>query len=178
MKKVEVTKEFVLEAHKNACNNWKQRIEKELPELFKSKWEIGKWYHTEIGNLICLTEDTPCFGGNYYGYGFINGVWDSRFNGAISKEATKEEVEAALIAEADKLGFKEGAKFEHNIEQHKELKGEYYRCGELSYEDGVLFCDGWTIMDGGKWATIIEEPEELTIEQIQKELGRKIKIVE
>ncbi len=39
--KLEVSKEFVLEAHKSACGEWKGRIEKEFPELFKTELEVG-----------------------------------------------------------------------------------------------------------------------------------------
>lgn len=33
-----VSKQFVLEAHKEACSEWKEKIEKKFPELFKSKY--------------------------------------------------------------------------------------------------------------------------------------------
>ena len=40
-------KKFIIEAHENACNEWKQKIEKEFPKLFKKdklRIEVGKWY--------------------------------------------------------------------------------------------------------------------------------------
>jgi len=39
--KIEISKEFVLEAHKAACSDWKKRIEKELPELFTKR--VKRW---------------------------------------------------------------------------------------------------------------------------------------
>jgi len=40
-KKVEVSVDFVIQAHKAACQNWKQKIEKEFPSLFEEKYRAG-----------------------------------------------------------------------------------------------------------------------------------------
>ena len=34
-KKYQVEKSFILEAHKEACSDWKRKIEREFPEVFK-----------------------------------------------------------------------------------------------------------------------------------------------
>ena len=41
MKTVTLPEEFVLEAHKAACSEWKAKIEKQAPELFTPKYKIG-----------------------------------------------------------------------------------------------------------------------------------------
>lgn len=40
METYNVSKEFILEAHKVACNLWKSKIEKEFPKLFPKKEEV------------------------------------------------------------------------------------------------------------------------------------------
>jgi hypothetical protein len=41
MKTITLPEEFVLEAHKAACSEWKAKIEKQIPELFIPKYKIG-----------------------------------------------------------------------------------------------------------------------------------------
>lgn len=36
--KLEVSEQFVKEAHASACQTWKKRIEAEFPSLFEVKW--------------------------------------------------------------------------------------------------------------------------------------------
>ena len=181
--KVEVSKEFILEAHKEACNDWKQRIEKEVPELFKDKFEIGKWYRGAHW-LFCYVGGS-CRDAEYYG--FYQGEWGDSTNGCASfiglTEATDKEVEEALIAEAKKRGF--------SLKEGLDIKGVRYKDtttidSSFVYEKNpnYLWIDenknGYAvdIFKDGKWATIIDQPKEMTIEEIQKELGCKIKIVE
>ncbi|HFK5582156.1 TPA: hypothetical protein ACG0AV_002086 [Elizabethkingia anophelis] len=40
----EVTKEQILEAHADACNEWKEKLEEWFPTVFEQKCEVGKWY--------------------------------------------------------------------------------------------------------------------------------------
>ena len=191
--KVEVTKEFVLEAYNNACNEWKQRIEKELPELFKDRLEVGKWYKGKYQGLICCTSlnglDKECF----TGYGLHSGEWvgledegsDAWIINCYKTEATKEEVETALITEAKKRGFKKGVKFNsvglgrNNIATCNP-KLLYWYDDDSAYSGISLECGDGTgmIYSSGKWATIIEQVKEVTIEEIQEKYGCKIKIVE
>ena len=44
MKKFEVTEEFIKEAHKAACGEWRERIEKELPDIFGLGFNKEKTY--------------------------------------------------------------------------------------------------------------------------------------
>jgi hypothetical protein len=41
MKTVTLPEEFVLEAHKAACSEWKVKIENQIPELFTPKYKKG-----------------------------------------------------------------------------------------------------------------------------------------
>lgn len=60
--KIEISSQFVLEAHKAACSDWKARIEKELPDLF-TKSVIGMMLspldYSWCTNLATGKVDTP-----------------------------------------------------------------------------------------------------------------------
>ena len=51
MKTVEVTTELIKEVHSQVSTDLKQRIEKELPDLF-NKLEVGKWYKVNIERIF------------------------------------------------------------------------------------------------------------------------------
>jgi hypothetical protein len=186
MKKVELSEAFVLEAHKAACNDWKQRIEKEVPELFNPKLEKGRWYKQihEDGNMIL-----SCFQGfGHFQYGFsARGNWSNQIGNAwISSAtckvelATDKEVETALIKEAEKRGFKEGVKYENWIGSNGIIK---YNCWSFNSENNSLSQknNGYGalhyIFDNGKWAEIIENPIPKSLQKAIDKLGKE-KILE
>lgn len=39
-------KEFIKVAHKEACDDWKSKIEKEFPELFKDDFKVGDYFYS------------------------------------------------------------------------------------------------------------------------------------
>jgi hypothetical protein len=42
---VTLSKDFVLEAHKHACMEWKAKIEKQAPELFEATYKVGDRFY-------------------------------------------------------------------------------------------------------------------------------------
>jgi hypothetical protein len=42
---VTLSKDFVLEAHKHACSEWKAKIEKQAPELFEATYKVGDRFY-------------------------------------------------------------------------------------------------------------------------------------
>ncbi len=177
MKTVEVSVDFIKEAHQSACANWKQRIEKELPDLF-NKLEVGKWLKTKLESnnrwLVYVNNDCSFYGFNSAGKWFdcqktiYNPIEDTN-----NYYATEEEVKTALINEAVKRGFVDGVKY-------KSLKVENYTCNENTELDCTEFllndnclCSSYGVFfDNGKWATLITEPTEKEL------LGNKIKDLE
>ena len=173
MKKVEVSVDFIKEAHQSACANWKQRIEKELPDLFNLETLNNKWYIMSIGKVdyLVLSNGIKLEGKAW----IVNGEYTSD-TGAfdfVKREATEEEVKTALVNEAVKRGFVDGVKY-------KSLKVENYTCNENTELDCTEFhlndnclCSGYGVFfDNGKWATLITEPTEKEL------LGDKIKDLE
>jgi len=149
MKKYEVKESFILEAHDNACSEWKNRIEKEGCNV------IG-FYKGDSGN-----------------YGINNGSWSNTINMSAIETwelMTIEEVETALIAEAKKRGFKEGVRFKgvEGVDMNLSI--------EIGKGKGINGIDSY-IFYNGEWATIEEPTKEMTVQELEKELGYKIKIV-
>ena len=93
--------------------------------------------------------------------------------------ATPEEIKKGLIEMAKKMGFKEGVRF-NTIETDIAIcdKNAYVDRSGIFYLDNCVYTINGVIYLDGKWATIIEQSKEMTIEEIEKELGYKIKIVE
>ena len=165
-------KQFIKDGHAAACSEWKTKIEKEFPKLFKeTKLFVGKWYKRQIDNgLWFLTKiEMDCA----FGYGFdMDRDWVD-----ISREynydtdlipATDKEVEEALIKEAKKRGFKKGVEFIDVFDGKLEVAdGNRF---ELSHTGRLLYnCD--RIFSKGKWATIIDT---ISKEEAEKELGKTI----
>jgi hypothetical protein len=180
-----IDNDFILEAHVQACQEFKTKIEEQAPELFRDRFEQGKWYKDNEHDMFYINENPN--NSSFSVYGFLNGGWRDRFSvgrtwitSGECKEATKEEVEAALIAEAKKRGFIHGANFIGIGSERETLVDLNTTPNEWQFDINKNslshYCNNY-FFSKGKWATIIEEPEEITIEQIQKELGRKIKIV-
>ena len=145
-----------------------KELKKELG--LNEELEVGKWYKSHNGTGLLL------FTGKVT-YGFWNGNWrDSLlFSGKGPYEhtlATDKEVEKALIAEAKRRGFKKGVKF-------KTPSGNEILMKNTPYWNGVQFLnsDGYgEIFRGGKWAEIIEEVPEYTMDEAIEKMGHEFKI--
>jgi hypothetical protein len=175
----ESRKEFIKKAHSAACNEWKKKIEKEFPKLFKkSALVIGKWYKRKEDSSLWFV--THIKNGCSYGYGFdYQGRWADEskgFNYSLKlNKATAKEVEEALIKEAKRRGFKKGVRVDRvnlsdDYNPNNELKEDTINTIEL-FSDGYLWVSNILIYDDGNWATIIET---ITKEQAEKELGKTI----
>lgn len=180
----------------------KEQIEllKEKKELTEDpckcppEFEVGKWYKEKTSTfLICI--DTVTENGNFKGYGInTSGDWRNDLNlGSSTKntiEATKEEVEEALCKEAEKRGFKKGVKFVAVRDTNK--KQDRYASNnrgndkenavvcELELRDDVFYTYGnggrWVVLEGGKWAEIIENKFEIAGREVIRAKGNVIKI--
>lgn len=164
-------KEFIIEEHTNACSEWKEKIEEKYPELFKPENEVGKWYKNCYGALIFVTTIGKL--GQIYGYG-ISDQKEWAEDDDISWEkrgltpATDKEVEAALMAEAKRRGFKDGVKI-NCIDTNRPigLRGSSFQYSPYSntLHLNIYGC----VFHIGKWASIIEEekPSKIDIERIK-----------
>lgn len=161
----QVDKEFIIEAHKAACSDWKTKIEKKFPEAFP-KIQTGKWYKKSgTGFLFFLQEIEEGDFNNYKAYGFNNsGEWSESKGRSIEcfKEiATEEEVKEALKIETIKRYGSDWRSVK--IKDHagngvwtlglntREFIPVIY-CHAVYCENGVLY-------NNGTWADILEEPK-------------------
>lgn len=194
-KTYKVTEEFLQEAYKAACAEWKQKIETEFPEARLGEFKPNRWYKSKDNlQLIFIEEITSS---KIKGYGFdttefsedfgewewnISKEWfhferDKNKSKKLFREATKEEVEKGIKEEALRRYGKNWEKIK--VEPIKEKcpsnnTGVYstrffFECNELWNKNGILFKDG-------VWAEVIEdkcsEKEEL-LQQL-KQLQEKI----
>lgn len=155
-----ITKEMIL----------KYEMKDEFPEVFKKELVIGKWYNYKEC-LFCYQEDSNV-------YGFSNGNWDKcsdgRWSWSIAEnvlEATTQEVETALIAEAKKR-YKLGCRVDclHHTDYGKinNLKFEISNeCIRIRDKEGYVCC----VYHDGIWAEIIPA---ITKAEAEKRLGVKI----
>ena len=166
-----------------------EELEKELKLLRgieelknKPKFEVGKWYK----NGCFLGRITSCSNEDFKFYGFnAGGAWrdddyysfvDYSLRDKNTREATNEEVQTALIKEAEKLGFKEGVKFEliegktGSINYDRIIDYEFRYIHQQNELVIQMLGASYTIFKNGKWATIIEKP--LTIN------GKKVEITD
>jgi len=170
---MKVSKEFILEAHKDACSTWKNKIEKEFPELFveekangwyKLRQSYGFWFGFYEDNLLkyTITDD---------GFSLIHKECEYE----NEEKATKEEVETALIAEAKKKGFEEGVEFIDKDGEKQICKSKIKICDSTRKNSfGLQFGNGnGLIFYNGIWATIIEKPK-FTKEEAEKKFNIKI----
>ncbi len=184
--KYEITKEQILEAHKDACGDWKKKIESWFPGVFKNTLELNKWY--KKSNTVVMFHVTEidndgyvsAYGINYEGKWSSSSVW---FNCKPMREdiipATDTEVSEMLKKEFKKIGFEKGIKVkcakdgtEWTLRKGVDCLGIFNSIYN-SFTDGSGAYWFWQ----GKFATIVEQPTEMTHAEIEKALGKKIKIV-
>lgn len=151
-----------------------EALEKSIDQVNKTKLQVGKWYKSKTpenpyilfieskeenkftsygissdGNWI-NREASPLFIENYINDGLI--------------EATPEEVESALIKEAEKIGFKEGVKVDRSMLPSPINEPVELSIGKTNYRyfqnDNLLDFNGYAIFHNGKWAEIVPNEEE------------------
>jgi hypothetical protein len=185
---VKVSKQFLLDGHKEACQSWKERIEKEAPELFEKpecKFEVGKWYKASDGGLYYYKE------GVTYGFSPMSEEWDGECTPAWEvrnwkwKEVGDQEVTEVLIKEAKKRGYMEAFSVKDLssvggiIEVGCEKTFKPYPRNDLWLNNAN---ENVCIFRNGKWASIIPAKDKnaslkasvKALEEQLKELKRQI----
>lgn len=164
MKKFEITEQEIKE-------NKDLTLKEYFKEVFEIKLEVGKWYKDEgdvkNSGLICIEKYNGYYEGlTAYGFYWNTFEWSDTHDRwcCNSKDnlilATEEEVEQALIKEAEKRGYKVGCKV------------KCLSANEIVNIDCIDFYfwidrsklwlnDNCLIFYNGKWAEIISQPEEI-----------------
>jgi len=174
--KYEITKEQLLNIEKVGGADVSLYLKEHFAEAFKTEFEVNKWYvpDSEIGSLWYLEEISK--NGMGIGYGFLRREFKHCDTIAIKDDfqwrlATPEEVESALINEAKKRGFIEGAKTQgtNNEREISTLtKGFIYNDNILKAMCTGEFFEKRNIYENGIWGTII--PQEKTLVPMEKAL--------
>jgi hypothetical protein len=148
-------------------------------------FEVGKWYKCsdpDFNKFMVFATQFSHSNINFKGYGF-NAEGDfsnpDGFSWGTDRIylASKEEVEQALIAEAERRGFKEGSRFK-KLNKSKTIV-DFCKNGNLKYSEDVntLYIDegegeGYNVFYNGIWAEIIEQPKQ---EEIDWSVPRLVK---
>jgi len=182
------------------CYSNPELLKEIFPDVFKNKLEVGKWYKDTTSNMLIFSTKIE---DRIYGFGFgCSGKWyidgNYFYKGKILEAenelriATEEEVEQALFNEAEKKGFKKGAKFKtiDGSDRICTFNGMFYEFifntlhaqinGDEWEKDGKYISSNPEIFNNGKWAEIISEPIVITLDQIAEKFNvdvTNIKIV-
>ena len=166
MKTFELTQEQInqLAEKKHA----KKLLQKFIPEAFKTKLEVGRWYKLKDNPKILALYD--CFK-HHRPYAYIfneKGDYEYRVEFSLFELptywelATEEEISEFLIKEAKKRGYKEGVKCKFGIiEEIRTIETNDF-VFKLEYNTlGIKLKNGNAdvIFRSGKWAEIIEHSE-------------------
>lgn len=196
MKLTKKQQKFIKEAYTSpdVCKEWKGKIINNFPKLFDVELKTGRWYKDANfpKHLFYLTRFTTLnliqgIGINKYDcYGFdTNGVWCDKMQYHMPKtrfvEALEEEIYLALMNEAKKRGFTNNTLFNPiNDERNTSFTNEAKVGSSYKFQDGKLYVTGYgksCIFKNGEWATLVEEAKEMTVSEISKELGYKVKVI-
>lgn len=170
---------------KQRCYSAMNEIKLMFPSAFepeKKELVVGKWYFIELSKsqfndkqkaLIFYEDKTRLYGFSHLGI-YTNNYSNPKNNKYTFTEATQQEVEEALKAEAVKRGFINGIyvnpvtkNWGRNIKLYLEHNDPLFWVNSI----GDLMCCGVQIFHKGQWAEIIQT---ITKEQAEKELGKKI----
>lgn len=166
--KYEVTKEQILEAHADACNEWKEKLEEWFPKVFEQKCEVGKWYWA---NEKAKRDKTFLFfnkGKNItYGFGWDEN-WSNNLNHSGHEitgiEATIEEIEEVFTRES----IKRYGDYWSKLIIKTDLNGDGSCINDFSYNigysrDNIFWNKNGEIFYNGVWAELIEEPNPVEV---------------
>ena len=169
----EVPNQLLIDAHKEACQKWKTIIEELNPELFKPKFKVGDWVKFECDENIKRIETIRC--GNVIFSNDSSGTTGLLNDGSSYRLATPSEIESHLIKVAGEKGFKEGVGFFSPIGDNLKynFKKNFLKWTYSHSRDALFIsnCGNGTVYCDGKWATIISEPLELTLDEVAKKFG-------
>lgn len=176
-------KDSIYKMMRNACTDEQHTLFNEIFGKDKKELEVGKWYtYTDSKiHLLCITKyDSK----EIEGYGFNLSGWVDSDSWCYRNliEATQEEVETALIKEAEKRGFVEGVKVKDLLNDELGIIDEYdlnNKDYEIDEKNSFNFGNK-TIFYNGKWAEIIkEEPKTYKIGQrFKSRYGKKYMLVQ
>ena len=190
MENYKITKEQILETIRTGTDVTERYFKEIIPEAFKKELEIGKWYKTKKNGFEkCLFNFLGEKDKGIIAYGFnAQGTWSSEtywfsYNKTMEfLEATPEEVEVALNAEAKNRGYKEGVRiYDVYLKEKTRVssdKLDYEMCGYNPDNHGMCLRDsaGAIIFANGKWAQILyQEKTVVPMEKALKIIAKKMK---
>ena len=177
--KLEISKELLLCIYDQLSSEWKEMVEKEIPELFKVKYEKGKWYKISWKGKRCFvnSDGTAAEDNGTYGWGVDSddrwcdiADWGGGLD-TVTVLATPEEIETMLWEEAEKRGLGKDAKIvAHTDGSICSNSGKCTPC--YIPEEDRLWNKNGVIYEKGKWATPLNEGILAEIEKLQSQIDK------
>jgi hypothetical protein len=171
--------ELLKEENGHSANHIRVEITKNiLPHLFpKAKLKVGEWYRRK-GDKSIFKITTHEEDDKYNGYGLdLDGEWfhindcGYLFYDKLLVLATEEEVKEALINQCKKLGI-----WEVPVKCLSGLSSEKSRFG-IIFHDNRLWSTYGVVFQNGVFAEPLPIKKEMTVSQLEKELGYEIEII-
>lgn len=173
-----VSKEFIELAHASACETWKGKIEREIPELFQGL-EINEWYKCKERPHFLVRLERKTNRGLEFGIGYgigYNGFWDDdiRFLRDFTYvKASRKETQEAVVKACMKKGLVVGARAKDVEDGGTSTISDYY----LSHYDGNLYSEksgegGIVLFRDGKFATVVDTKIQDKINKLEKEISK------
>jgi len=172
------------------CKDWKEKIEKEFPEMRES-YKAGDWVWLKSPYFLYGEKMLIYFKGfdsDSYTFGFgVEKEWIESFRLPVRNtvlkitKATDKDVTDALIAEAKKRGFKEGVTIiPVGCNNPQKITNPFGRV-DIDKINTYSPMSEWhnnysnpPIYRNGLWASIVEKQTELTLEQIAEKFNIKV----
>jgi len=168
-----LSKDFILQ-------NENMTLKEAFSDLFETKLEVGRWYKRPHNKALFFvkeiisetTEQVSCFGFDVCG-DWMNG--EPKTFPDNDRPATDSEVEAALINEAKKRGFKEGVYFKTaysgSLRTFEIGESGFKYISHFNNLQQVSDLEQGLIFDNGVWAEIIPTMKK---QEAEEKLGVKI----
>ena len=172
MEKFEITKEQVLKVAEWGNSRDKELIKSWFPDAFKTKFTgwAKDIYEFNKEWIAYYENDILIYGINASGDWF-EAKSNANYNECVSnREATKQEVEIALIKEAKKK-YPIGTNINCLVNKNNIVIVNDFSVFHYYFKENDLYFAGACIFLNGKWAEIIET---ITKEEAEKLLNKKI----
>jgi hypothetical protein len=164
-------KKFIKDAYNGKtgltmCSEWKEVIEETYPEFKpKTKLKVGEWYKKD-NYLMVWNEGRDT-------YGFYEGSYGSDWSFDLSDltPATEEEVKEALISQCKKLGI-----WEVPVKCLYGSSGKM-SCFDIQFNDNRLWSTYGVVFEDGVFAKPLPIKKQMTVSQLEEELGYEIEII-
>jgi hypothetical protein len=177
-------KKFIKDAYNGKkgltmCSQWKEAIEESYPEFKpESKLKVGEWYKRK-GSKSIFKITKHIEGEKYNGYGLNTfGSWFGKnvsgfiYSDTLHVLATEEEVKEALVNQCKQLGI-----WEVPVKCLLRFTNREKARFDIQFNDNRLWSTYGVVFEDGVFAEPLPVKKQMTVLQLEEELGYEIEII-